>query len=100
IVLVADRKVIYANGNVMSRKKIFKDYHPYVVAASGDTTSFDNFRYVALLLAQRSSGRFNERAEFNPILFDSSVFSGVTQVNTTPTAYPIINQPKYLEGLQ
>jgi 20S proteasome alpha/beta subunit len=33
VVLVADRKVIYGNGNVVSREKIFKDYHPFVIAS-------------------------------------------------------------------
>jgi 20S proteasome alpha/beta subunit len=29
VVLVADRKIRYGNGNVTSRDKIFKDYHPF-----------------------------------------------------------------------
>ena len=52
IVLVADRKVRYGNGNVNYREKIFKDYHPYVVASSDDKISFDTFRKEALELAQ------------------------------------------------
>jgi len=35
VVLVADRKVSYDNGNIMPEEKIFMDYHPFVVASSG-----------------------------------------------------------------
>lgn len=100
VALVADRKIIYGNGNVRSKEKIFKDYHPYVIAASGETISFDNFRKEALELAQNSRGMFNERAEFRPLQFDSSVFSGVAQLYSSSTTYPVIHHPRYLEGLK
>ena len=100
VVLVADRKVICYNRNVTSREKIFKDFHPYVIAASGDTNSFDNFKHDALTLAQKSRGTFNDTSQFSPLRFDSSVFSGVTQVYSSPTSYPIIHQPTYLKGLE
>ena len=72
VVLVADRKVICYNRNVTSREKIFKDFHPYVIAASGDTNSFDNFKHDALTLAQKSRGTFNDTSQFSPLRFDSS----------------------------
>jgi 20S proteasome alpha/beta subunit len=64
IVLVADRTVIYDNGNVMSKEKIFCDYYPFVVASSGSTMLFDKFRREAKESAQRSIGMYNEQQEF------------------------------------
>jgi 20S proteasome alpha/beta subunit len=100
IVLVADRKVRYGNGNVAYREKIFMDYYPYVIASSGDTTLFDNFRKEALQLAQKSLGIYDEKQEFKSITFDPKNILGIVQKYSNPTTYPIIPDTKYLEGLK
>lgn len=100
VVLVADRKVRYGNGNVASREKIFKDYHPFVIASSGDTMSFDNFMKKALELAQKSRGKFDAQQNFNPVPFDPQNTSGISQGYSNPTSYAIIRNNQYLEGLK
>jgi 20S proteasome alpha/beta subunit len=100
IVLAADRKVIHPNGNIESREKIFKDYHPFVLASSGNTSMFDNFRKEALELAQNSLGVYDEQQTFKPIPFDPKNVSGISQSYSNPTSYPIIPQSSYLKGLK
>ncbi len=100
IILVSDRKVIYHNGNVASREKIFLDYYPFIIGSSGDTTSFDNFRKKALELAQQSRGKYDNEQEFKPIPFDPKSFSGITAIYSNPTTYPVIQHNAYLTGLK
>lgn len=98
--LVADRKVRYGNGNVSSREKIFKDYHPYVIASSGDVSIFDDFRNKARELAQRSRGRYDETREFKRIPFDPTNVFGISQRSENSTSYPVIQHVEYLDGLR
>jgi 20S proteasome alpha/beta subunit len=99
VVLVADRKVICNNGGVESREKIFKDYHPFVVASAGSTLSFDNFRREARELAQKSLGHYDEKQEFEYIPFNPKNISGITIRYPTETSYPVIHLFRYLEEL-
>ena len=52
VVLIADRKVTYENGDVKSENKIFCEYNPFVIASSGYTTPFKNFMGYSRELAQ------------------------------------------------
>ena len=100
VTIVADRKVRYENGNVVSREKIFKDFHPYVIASSGDTMIFDGFRKKALELVQKSLGIYDNDGEFKPVPFDPTNVSGISQSNFKSTDYPVIQHEKYLKGLR
>jgi 20S proteasome alpha/beta subunit len=99
VVLVADRKVICNNGSVESREKIFKDYHPFVVASSGSTLSFDNFRKDARELAQESLGFYADNHEFKRIPFNPKNISGIAIRYPIETSYPVIQFDSYLKGL-
>jgi hypothetical protein len=100
VVLVADRRVIYDNGNVKSEEKIFRDYYPFVVASSGSTILFNNFRREALELAQNSLGVYINEQDFKALPFDYRNVSGIIPMYPIPTSYPIIRLYPYLEGLK
>jgi 20S proteasome alpha/beta subunit len=104
IILAADRRVLYADGSIESREKIFKDFHPFVVASSGYTGSFDNFRKEAKELANKSRGYYDERQhQFTTTPYDPSVTSGVAVTYHTSIAsphYPVIPFHSYLDGLK
>ena len=104
VVLVADRRVIYPNDSLESRDKIFMDFHPFVIASSGSTSSFDNFRREAKELANKLSGYYDEKGQrFTTFPVDPSVTSGVATLYHTSKEspqYPVIRLYKYLEELK
>jgi hypothetical protein len=102
VVLVADRKVICSTNSVESREKIFMDFTPFVVASSGYTMSFDNFRREAKDLAIRSRVfRIPGESFFSAIPYDPTAFSGVAINTISPSwPHPVIPLTNYLDGLK
>ena len=102
VVLVADRKIICSTNSVETRDKIFMDFTPFVVASSGYTTSFDNFRREAKDLAVRSRGfRVPGQQVFATVPYDPTAFSGVaTYTSSSLWPHPTIPRANYLDGLR
>lgn len=100
IVLIADRKVTYDNGNINSEEKIFCDYSPFVVCSSGYNAPFRNFRREALSTAQTSRGIFQEAQNFQKEQFDYRNVSGITSQYPIKTVFPIIHLYSYIESLK
>jgi 20S proteasome alpha/beta subunit len=103
VVLVADRRVINCNRSVQRREKIFMDFHPFVVASSGSTTSFDNFRREAKDLAIRSLGYHDpQQQKFTTVPYNAAAVSGVAEIYPSISSinHPAIPLYSYLDGLK
>ena len=99
IVLIADRKVTYENGNVNSEDKIFREYYPFVIGSSGYTTPFKNFLRKSLELAQKSLGIFDEQQNFQNLPSDFRNISGAAFRYSNISSFPVIRLFNYLEDL-
>ena len=99
VVLIADRKVTYDNGNVTSEDKIFCEYYPFVIASSGYIIPFRNFIRDSIELAQNSIGKFNEQHTFQKSPFDYRNVSGISFKYPITSSYPVIRLYPYLIDL-
>jgi 20S proteasome alpha/beta subunit len=103
VVLVADRRVINYTESVQPREKIFMDFHPFVVASSGSTTAFDNFRKDAKDLAIRSLGYHDlQQQKFTTVPYDAAAVSGAVEIYSSISSinHPAIPLHSYLDGLK
>ena len=99
VVLIADRKVTYENGNVNREDKIFCEYPPFVIASSGYTTPFRNFLRKSLELAQKSLRKFDEQQNFQNLPPDFRNISGAAFRYPNISSFPVIRLFNYLEKL-
>lgn len=57
VVLAGDRKVVYEDGRIEYRDKLFCDYFPTAIGVAGSEILYTKFRPVAMKAAQELSGR-------------------------------------------
>lgn len=73
VTLISDRKIVFDGFNIEYRKKLFDDFYPIIMGASGSISLFDKFRVKALAIANKLVRKGSGDSGDEPIIIENYV---------------------------